>query len=163
MILRKIYKVKQHSVQRFLEKVLPNEDGCWYWQAALIKGYGTFRLNPPPTTVYAHRYMYELVKGVIPVGLCVLHTCDHPSCVNPKHLWVGTNQENTDDMLAKGRKRAAFGAALPQTKLCIDQVKEIRRLYIPNVMGYKKLAKLFNLSPSTVYAIVKRKIWKQLL
>jgi hypothetical protein len=77
---------------------------CWEWHGGKNNiGYGMIRDADKKGMRTAHRVSYEIHKGKIPKGKCVLHTCDNPSCVNPDHLWVGTHQENTDDMIAKNR------------------------------------------------------------
>ena len=93
--------------QRFNKKYVINEDtDCWEWQNATNNiGYGMFRFDNN-TMRTAHRVSYELYNGPIPPGMCVCHKCDNPKCVNPKHLWLGTNKDNHDDMVSKGRKVA---------------------------------------------------------
>ena len=75
--------------------------GCWNWIGSKHKsGYGhTSRTK----SGYAHRYIYELMIGEIPDGLCVCHHCDNPSCVNPDHMFVGTMADNMHDRDKKGR------------------------------------------------------------
>jgi len=87
----------------FWSKVVKREgDKCWDWAGhTRWDGYGRFRHQHK--AVFAHRYSYELHHGQIPDGMSVMHTCDNPICTNPKHLRVGTHQENMDDMRAKGR------------------------------------------------------------
>ena len=94
----------------FWEKVSKGEDTeCWEWNAALNSGgYGAF------FTGYewigerrAHRISYTLEHGTIPEGMFVCHSCDNRKCVNPAHMWLGTNDENVKDMLEKGRHRPA--------------------------------------------------------
>lgn len=81
------------------------DDACWIWTAFRLRaGYGLFKWYGKDTG--AHRVSWELAHGAIPDGLWVLHNCpggDNPACVNPAHLWLGTQQDNTDDMVKKGR------------------------------------------------------------
>lgn len=95
--------------ERFLSKVVRVPwSGCWIWNASLkSSGYGAFRLTSKagerPLIVRAHRFSFEMFKGPLN-GLYVLHTCDVRCCVNPDHLFAGTQQDNVDDMVAKGRQ-----------------------------------------------------------
>lgn len=82
----------------------PNS-GCWLWLGATRGPYGQTRRGGPGggPKVYAHRLSYEVNVGPIPDGLLVLHRCDTPRCVNPRHLFIGTDRENALDKVAKGR------------------------------------------------------------
>lgn len=81
----------------------PNS-GCWLWTGSCNRdGYG--RLTHSHRTVDAHRLSWLAHRGPIPDGLWVLHACDVPSCVNPDHLWLGTNSDNQRDCTTKGRRR----------------------------------------------------------
>lgn len=91
-------------MKRFWTKVnIKNIEDCWEWNAFKTKkfGYGAFRLNGRMHN--AHRISWLLSRGEIPAGICVLHKCDNPPCVNPAHLFLGTQADNVKDCKAKGR------------------------------------------------------------
>lgn len=90
---------------RFWSNVHPKDSGCWEWQGErLAKGHGRFTMrHTNQVRVVASRYVYELVIGHVPKGLCALHKCDNPPCVNPAHIFLGTKRDNFDDAVAKGR------------------------------------------------------------
>lgn len=82
---------------------IPNDKNhCWIWEKSKArKGYGQFYIGKK--ALRAHRVSYLIFKGNIDTGLLVCHTCDNPSCVNPHHLWLGTNMQNSQDKIKKGR------------------------------------------------------------
>lgn len=87
---------------RFWTKVsvkLP--DDCWEWKANTGKGYGMFWFGKVP--MMAHRLSWIMLRGDIPEGMNVLHKCDNRKCVNPNHLFIGTQSDNVQDMIRKGR------------------------------------------------------------
>lgn len=95
------------QVARFFSKVtIPRYLGCWEWGAQLnVSGYGVVKIGGNPQM--AHRVSYKFFHGDIPDGMSVCHKCDNPVCINPKHLFLGTHQDNMDDMYKKGRHGGA--------------------------------------------------------
>jgi len=91
------------TAERFWAKVdVCAPDDCWLWKAGTsAHGYGRFWVNGG--NVQAHRFAYELTNGPIPDCLSALHSCDTPGCCNPKHLFLGTQKDNMQDAVAKGR------------------------------------------------------------
>lgn len=111
--------------KNFWEKVTKTES-CWYWTGYCHRrsGYGHVRVGS--RMVHTHRVIWEFTHGPIPAGLCVLHTCDAPPCVNPAHLFLGTQLDNIADRDEKGRGGAAHGEAHGRSKLTDTQVRQIR-------------------------------------
>lgn len=85
-----------------LSRTKPNEAGCAEWQGAL-DGSGYAQVWCQGKVRKAHRLAFVFVKGPIPEGMCICHTCDNPKCINPAHLFIGTHQDNMSDKDAKGR------------------------------------------------------------
>ncbi len=139
-------------VLRFWGKVEKGR-GCWLWTGTKNRGgYGRVTIKKPVTAM-AHRVAWELAKGPIPSGLSVLHRCDVPGCVNPKHLWLGTNADNMRDMFAKGRRPTISlkGSAHPGAKLTEEQVREIRAA--KGSRSYRELIAAYGIGRSTLYRI----------
>lgn len=91
--------------ERFADKYQIHESGCWVWKSTSSKESGGRRaqIRKDGKYVYAARVSYEMHKGEIPNGMQVLHRCDNPMCVNPEHLFIGTNRDNVIDAIEKGR------------------------------------------------------------
>jgi len=105
--------------ERWREKVRPRTDGCWEWIASRDRdGYGRFQYPGPNGQIHtrAHRWAYEQFVAAVPAGMQICHTCDRPWCVNPSHLWVGTNTDNDADKRAKGRAPAIWGTPLNRSR-----------------------------------------------
>lgn len=109
---------------RILNAVRESEAGCWEWQKTKDRvGYGRLKVSLGSRDSFrhesAHRYSYLLFVGEIPTGMCVLHKCDNRSCVNPGHLFLGTQKDNIRDMHAKGRGPRGY----TRTKPAIDSAR----------------------------------------
>ena len=141
---------------RFWEKVdIRGEDDCWNWLASVNKGgYGRFGFNGKQQK--AHRVSWMLHNGDIPEGMHVLHICiANRRCVNPDHLYLGTDQDNMDDKVNQGR--VPKGEAHYKAKLTDEEVIEIRKKYIPWKYPLRKLAREYGVNQSTISDIVNNK------
>ncbi len=154
---QRVFDYEFDHEERFFKYVIKSE-GCWIWSGCKDKkGYGQFNLKNK--TMFSHRFSYELKYGKIPEKMCVCHKCDTPSCVNPDHLFLGTNKENLRDMISKGRKIVRKGVEKNNSKMNDEKVKKMRELY-DNGNTVLQLSKLFQISESSTYYICKRKSWK---
>jgi len=146
---------------RFDQKVmrLPEAPGCWLWIGAMGRqGYG--HLWGGATYEQAHRVSYELHRGRVPDGICVLHRCDVRACVRPDHLFLGTKMDNTQDALRKGRMRYMphFGEENGNSKLTTAIVAEIRSRWRPGIGP--SLAREYGVTHPVIYGIVNGKGWR---
>jgi hypothetical protein len=144
-------------MKRFISKYVKEpETGCWIWTACLSGGrYGAFAFRGK--IVGAHRVSYIMNVGEIPDGLCVLHKCDTPACVNPEHLFLGTKKDNTLDAMVKGRN--VKGVTHGQTHLTEQNIREIRSLVSHGALTQKQIADMYNVDRTTVSYIKTRKSW----
>ena len=153
--------------EKFWKKV-EKSDGCWLWLGRKQgKGYGK------QGDQYAHRLAWELAYGTIPKGLFVCHHCDNPSCVRPDHLFLGTADDNQQDMVRKGRsprgdrsgarkhpERMRKGESISWHKLTADNVRSIRKERAEKGTTYAAMAEHYGVHPMTVSQIFKGKAWK---
>lgn len=162
--MRDVYvaRVLETYEARFWSKVRKQgPDECWEWSGhRWPKGYGVFRdcggvLGP------AHRVAYEMEVGGIPPGYFVMHCCDNPPCVNPRHLMIGTAQENNADRDAKGRQVAPRGSQHGMARMTEDKVRTIRELVTQGFMQ-AEVARQVGVSAAVVSSVVLRKTWKHI-
>lgn len=136
-------------------------DTCWLWMMSTnLKGYGFFWDPEQKKLVYAHRYAYELFVGPVPDDMLVCHTCDTPPCVHPEHLFLGTNTDNMQDMISKGRSPVRAGVSNPRARLTEDDVHMIRSLYKNERVSQSQIARAYGIAQQTVSAIVTRTNWQ---
>jgi hypothetical protein len=136
-----------------------SEDDCWGWNGATYAfGYGT--IGTSKGNDGAHRVSYRLFVGEIPEGLCVLHKCDNPKCTNPKHLFLGSKQDNAVDRNLKGRGKnnVLRGENSHYAKLTEAQAREIKASSEPHAV----LAAKFGLAKNSVGRIKRGERWKHI-
>jgi len=157
---------------RFWSKVNKSAT-CWMWTACKnSKGYGSLR--PFNGERYAHRASWVIANGAIKDGAWVLHKCDNPACVNPHHLWLGSNIENQHDMYSKGRGKKATGDAhwsklhpdqivrgskIGTSKLTESDVVQIRTRYANGEISQQNLANEFCVHQTIISDVIRRVTW----
>lgn len=171
MLRRKLLERMASSVEgraRFWQKAsIGNPDECWNWNGWINNRYGYYVIRVYRPEDYgknynfeAHRVAYFLTNGTLPDDMLVCHHCDNRKCVNPKHLFLGTSQDNSSDMVSKGRQ--IVGAEIKGAKLSPAQVYEIRRLLKEGVTKYR-IAKMFKVTHGNIAYIEIGLTWKHLL
>lgn len=136
-----------------------NVNGCWEYRGSRTsQGYG--RITCKGVTKKAHVVAWEGVHGPKPSDMVVRHTCDNPPCVKPDHLILGTHQDNSDDMVSRGRSHKPVGESHPMNRLTSAQVEEIRTKYVPRKYTLLMLAEEYGVSFQHVSDIVNRKKWR---
>lgn len=141
-------------IESFNQKYIPEPySGCWLWTGGLTTG-GYGKIKTGKFRMDAHRAAYILFNGEITDGLFVLHRCDTPSCVNPDHLFLGTNTDNMHDARKKGR--SAMQERHGMARLTWNDVEKIRKSNEPQ----SRLASRYGISQGHVSIIKSRKCWK---
>lgn len=142
---------------------------CWISEKTNRAGYGYFFLSGK--LLRSHRVSFMIFRGPIPFGIKVCHECDTPSCVNPSHLFLGTQKDNIRDSMAKGRMNHSANAKLctpnPLRGEASIQSKLTERDVISIRADYKKgnaysLADKYGVACRTIMAVVHRRTWKHL-
>jgi len=148
---------KCKSLKERFEAKVRKTSGCWWWTGGSFDdGYGGIQEGRRGSCMLrAHRVSWELYRGEIPTGMQVLHHCDNSLCVNPEHLFLGTNADNVKDKVAKGRQ--ARGSRI--SELVEKQVLEIRRRYNQGGCTQQELAEKYDVRQNTISRIVNRKSW----
>lgn len=142
----------------FATRKSTGSSGCWAWLGRKsVRGYGI--ISHQRKTWRVPRLVWTLRFGPIPAGKLICHTCDHPWCVRPSHLFLGTAIENNADKQAKNRQ--AKGERCNH-KLTAEQVLQLRAMYQPRKMPMRILAQRFDISPTMVHLILTRKFWSHL-
>ena len=156
---RKAWPKETPIIARFLDKLCFGMSECWLWRGSRDGlGYGHFSEGR------AHRVSWLLFKGPIPDGMKVLHKCDVRNCVNPEHVFLGTQADNIQDMLKKGRQRTVpkFGEDNPMSKLTAAQVREMRNLRRETGMSAKRIAERFGVSTMTAHRAINKTSWSKI-
>jgi hypothetical protein len=148
--------------ERLLQATTIDENGCWICCIGLGVNdpYGRVRINGTRISVANHRASWMVYKGSIPKGLCVLHTCDTPSCINPNHLFLGSRADNAADMVAKGR--SSRGEKRSAAYLTDEQVLDIRSLWAAGLHTQTQIGEMCGTNRGNVNNIVHRKTWKHI-
>lgn len=152
---------KSADINNFWNKVIKT-DFCWNWQGARLTSrgqlwHGILTFNKQGWL--AHRFSWTIHNSPIPKGQSVLHKCDNPICVNPNHLFLGSQADNVADMMSKNRHADQRGENQTSAKLTESIVHLIRNN--PNVSS-KEWAKKFNVTVPTINDIKKRRTWKHI-
>ena len=146
-------------ITRFWSKVDKSGglDSCWPWLGSVNKkGYGRAMLCGIRGS---HRVAYYLRYGEVYDFVC--HKCDNPPCVNPRHLFLGTNQDNVRDFWAKGLGPDRSGVHNGNHKLSPDVAVKIRKAYVPGFVSYGMLGRRFGVSSTLVGNIIRGEAWVQ--
>lgn len=146
--------------ERFWGKVDTSGD-CWLWNGAITgHGYGTFWNGLK--NVPAHRFALEISIGRrLSTSEWACHRCDNPPCVRAEHLFIGSSNDNVQDMIAKGRQRhpAMGGERASKRKLTQVQVDAIRRIHSQGNISHGEIARQFGVDRSNIGMIIRRRTW----
>lgn len=164
VISKPLPKITESDANRFWSKVALTSDPnkCWNWEGSKRrKGYGRIAITVAPNkdiSVIVTRLSYYLHHNIDPIGKAILHSCDNPSCVNPNHLLLGSNKDNTDDMMKKGRGVQPKGSHHGKSKLTEEIVLAIREKF-KNGVPPKDLRKEYTVDQGQLSRILNRKAW----
>ena len=166
---------REATVSKWFWDFVEKTDDCWWWRGSVGKnGYGRVSMNC--RWHYAHRLAWQITHGPIPAGMYICHSCDHPTCVRPDHLFLGTPADNNHDARSKGRLRpnpptgsrhwtrqhpdqVRRGEANNKAKLTAAKVRTIRQAY-QNGCSQTDLAREYGVRQSSVWQILAGRTWK---
>lgn len=134
------------------------DDGCWLWQGSKVAG-GYGNLTYQQKQYRCHRLALHLHSPAPSLECYACHTCDVPSCCNPKHLYWGSPATNVVDRDGRGRRNGPRGVSHHKAKLDPDKVREIRRL--AGSVKQRDLAKMFGVRQGVIWNVIHRKFWKE--
>ena len=150
------YSAKDTIADRFHRLVSKDAGECWLWTGDINgNGYGRLQFNKKRRL--AHRVSFELYNGALGDDQLVCHSCDNPRCVNPSHLFAGSQKDNMGDCAEK--RRHTYGEAIKHACLKEKDVLQIRALYAAGGHGQRHLAELFGVSRAHIGLIIQRKRW----
>lgn len=149
-------KLKETPHLYIFNRIAVTESNCWEWQKSKTNGYG--RLIKDGKGWPAHAYSYTVFIQPIPEGKQINHTCHNRCCVNPDHLYAGTQADNMRDMNRAGRRNQVHGSKDGNSKISENIAKQI---YTHQGIA-RIIADKFNVSISLVYAIKKKQIWRHI-
>lgn len=148
-------------IARLLAKRLITPSGCWEWTGTRSNS-GRGQISAFGKLQLTSRISWNMFRGPIPDGIFVCHKCDNPPCFNPDCLFLGTPQENTSDMVAKGRLNPAIGERSGKAKLRNEQVLEIKRMLAAGMMR-KTIAGMFGITDTVVSGIALGRYWSHIV
>lgn len=166
--LQKVSNRHVPFAERFERSYIPEPNsGCWLWHGRPRGSNAYGGISRHGRTVTAHRASWELFKGYVPDGMFVLHRCDNSACVNPDHLFLGSEQDNSDDKVSKGRqsrgtahsaakRNPARGASNGNSKLTASDIRAIKLTKLPQ----REIAKMYGVTQALISKIKRGEIWK---
>lgn len=157
-------KEYKEEIRCRLESRIKWNGDCMEWTGKKDhKGYGKISITKDgiERPRFCHRVAWTLYRGEIPIDMCVCHKCDNPACFRIDHLFLGTQKDNVDDKMRKGRHRCATGEDSVHSKITKNQAKEILDMKGKGIQSYI-LGKKYGIAATTVKAIWQRRTWKHL-
>ena len=153
-------RVRAHTLETLITSFrdqIDSGDACWLWMGYIKSGYGS--ISYQGKMLYTHHLAWKIANGAIPKGMHVLHTCDVKRCVNPDHLYLGTNGDNMRDKEARGLGNHGKGESRPNAKLTEQDVRKIRELRLSGLKS-RELEALYPLTGAQLLRVARGDAWK---